>query len=566
MDCPSALRGWRTTALCPVDRHRKSRNPGIVMIDQGDWRHGPRVPIRLNRSLRAALICVIGALVVSVLSQSVAAADTTLARPSLTVLDNKYVEAPGNKDLKHNIPDLELAIDGSLVRADFLAHFGRTGGIERWGYPTSEVLVIEPNTLTQFYQRGVVDFHNLGSGWIVERRLVWDYLGGGLRGSPDLGVEPGVLNPHPGTVAGPWGHKISNFAIDGTNTGFADFVERLGGVAAFGFPKTDARVDSNLPGTLHVDHYTPGIVRQYFQAAVVELHPGDPIAPVKLALLGDVLRELLVLDWANQPAFRPARELDPKYMFIPTAASSPPILSEPERMVRSALQPIVDGKSFHFTERYSSRSGYADFVPPRRFESAGMVESPDLLHKRISGYGLVDPNCLLDPVPCDVARDFEYLAAYGREYLRVGPNDKWINVESPSSRPDLLAFLRRGQWISDHPIDVIERELDRVDWGVEFEHQTEIQILDRREVIRHEFSSSRTYILSFVTNEIIFFLDQADGRLARISISRDSSPRPCPEDLVCPAILREPTSSVFTIDLEYGPTDFPALGRAETSP
>lgn len=227
----------------------------------------------------------------------------------ITVIDNEYVQAPRNPDLKHNIPDLAVFMDGQALQADFLAHFRRTGGLDRWGYPTSEVLVLEPNTLTQFYQRGVIDFHKVGGIWITERRLAWDYVGGGLGSSLDLGVEPGVTNPHPGNPLGPWGHKVSNFAIDGTETGFADFFERLGGVASFGFPKTDARRDTNQPGTLHVPELTPGFVRQYFQSAVLEYHPNNSAAPVQLSLLGDTLRELLVPDWREHPGFAAAGPL-----------------------------------------------------------------------------------------------------------------------------------------------------------------------------------------------------------------------------------------------------------------
>ncbi len=228
----------------------------------------------------------------------------------LTVVDNLFVQAPDNEDLKHNIPDLEVDLGGQVVRADFLAHFRATGEIERWGYPTSEVLVLEPGVLTQFYQRGVVDFHNLGAGWVVERRLAWDYVGGGSGGSDDLGVEADVLNPNAGTVSGPWGHKVSNFAIDGTVVGFADFFQRLGGVAAFGYPKTDARVDVVAVGRLRDPATTPGFIRQYYQGGVIEFHAEDEQNPVKLSLLGDTVRAQLVPDWQEEAGFARAERLD----------------------------------------------------------------------------------------------------------------------------------------------------------------------------------------------------------------------------------------------------------------
>ena len=228
---------------------------------------------------------------------------------AIRITDNEFIEAPGNPDLKHNIPDLEVMIGDLVLPAGFLAHFRATGAVERWGYPTSEVLVLEPNTLTQFYQRGVVDFHNLGAGWVVERRLAWDYVGGGRGGSTDQGVEEGITNPNPGRPSGPWGHKVANLAIDGTEVGFADFYERLGGVSAFGYAKTDARKDGDRAGTLQIPGATPGFIRQYFQAAVLEYHPSDTGNPVKLTLLGDTLRGLLVAGWENEPGFARAERL-----------------------------------------------------------------------------------------------------------------------------------------------------------------------------------------------------------------------------------------------------------------
>ena len=181
----------------------------------------------------------------------------------------------------------------------------------RWGLPTSEVLQEETGALTQYYQRGVVDFHprpDLGGIYVMERRLAWDYFGGGVAGSQDLGVEPGTSNNNSGEEHGPWGHKVSNFSVGGVRTGFLDFFRTYGGVDAFGFPKTEARVDTNRPGTLHIPAATPGFVRQYFQAAVFEHHPGEG---VRLRLLGDDLRNRLYPNdaWRQIAAFNAAAAL-----------------------------------------------------------------------------------------------------------------------------------------------------------------------------------------------------------------------------------------------------------------
>ena len=243
--------------------------------------------------------------------------------------DSHYQEDDigGNPNLAHNVPRLSATIGGQRLTADFMGHFFNTGGITRWGLPTSEVLVVEPNTLTQYYQRGVVDFHrrgDLGGAWVIERRLAWDYFGGGRDGSEDLGVEPGTSNPNPGTQRGPWGHKVSDYAVDGTVIGFERFFDDLGGVDSFGFPKTEARYDSNQPNTLKIPGKTLGFIRQYFQAAVMEFHPGDPGDPIKLGLLGDDLRNRQFPNaaFASIPAFQAAPRFVNGSFFEPAAVAT----------------------------------------------------------------------------------------------------------------------------------------------------------------------------------------------------------------------------------------------------
>ncbi|MCY4110876.1 MAG: serine protease [Chloroflexi bacterium] len=206
------------------------------------------------------------------------------------VADAQYFEP-----LEHNIVDVAGTLaDGSDFRADFLANYTRTGGIERWGYPTSAIVEERSGTLTQYYQRGVIDWQPPPDGGAPTflRRLAWDYLGGGLGGSIDQGVEPHLTNPNPGELLGPWGHKVSNLSVEGEDIGFADFFHRLGGVASFGFPKTDARQDDHPEADLHIPGRPPDSrIRQYFQAAALEYHPESAGAPVQLRLLGDTLRD-----------------------------------------------------------------------------------------------------------------------------------------------------------------------------------------------------------------------------------------------------------------------------------
>ena len=220
-------------------------------------------------------------------------------------------------ELEHNVADVAGAFaDGVPYRAGFLQQFERTGGVERWGYPTSAIFEETPGALTQYYQRGVVDWRPPPGGGAHQflRRLAWDYVGGGLGGSDDQGVEPDLTNPNAGEALGPWGHKVANLSVEGERTGFADFFHRLGGVESFGFPKTDARRDDHPQAVLH-DPNRPvdDRIRQYFQAAVLEYHPESPGSPVKLRLLGDTVRNSRYpyAGWRQYLAFAPEAPLAP---------------------------------------------------------------------------------------------------------------------------------------------------------------------------------------------------------------------------------------------------------------
>ena len=76
----------------------------------------------------------------------------TAASTPATVEENRYFSA-----LSHNVPRLQVTISGEQHNVDFLGFYERTGDLTRWGYPTSEVMEETPGTLTQYYQRGVVD-------------------------------------------------------------------------------------------------------------------------------------------------------------------------------------------------------------------------------------------------------------------------------------------------------------------------------------------------------------------------------------------------------------------------
>ena len=193
--------------------------------------------------------------------------------------------------LRHSLTDWRVRLDGMLLTVGFAEYFGATGGLRRWGWPTSDPLRESPDVISQWFQRGVMDWNldTLSGTRKVFARPVWDLIGGGRGGAPNLGIEPTVLSDQQGMIVGTWGHRVSNVAIDGTVTGFLDFFEAFGGALAFGAPRTEARPDTGAPGTIIAPGAEAGVIRQYFQNAVLESWPGSR-EPVQLRLLGDALR------------------------------------------------------------------------------------------------------------------------------------------------------------------------------------------------------------------------------------------------------------------------------------
>lgn len=211
--------------------------------------------------------------------------------------------APLTSPTAHNLTNWLVRRSGEVRVTPFAAYFTATGGIDRWGWPISEPLLESEGTVTQYFQRGVMDWRaGAARGQAVIPRAVWDFIGGGRGGAPDLGVEAHVMSDQPGELIGTWGHRVSNFAVDGTETGFLDFFNTYGGEAQFGAPRTEARPDTGAAGTLYMDDAPFGVIRQYFQNAVIELAPDRP-QPVRLRLIGQALRDRLYPAWEGLAAF-----------------------------------------------------------------------------------------------------------------------------------------------------------------------------------------------------------------------------------------------------------------------
>ena len=169
-----------------------------------------------------------GALLFALLLVGIAMAAPALAdsHAGLSAVVQRSVFTEPDVHLAHNIPNLRVTSGDETVACNFLSHYQSTGGVTRWGFATSEVVEERPGSLTQYYQRGVVDCQERDGAWRMERRLVWDYIGGGLGDAPDLGVEPDLVSEQVGLPLGPWGHRVSNMAVDGTPTGFLGLLRR----------------------------------------------------------------------------------------------------------------------------------------------------------------------------------------------------------------------------------------------------------------------------------------------------------------------------------------------------
>ncbi|MBM4435698.1 MAG: serine protease [Actinobacteria bacterium] len=149
--------------------------------------------------------------------------------------------------------------------------------------------------------------------------------------------------------------------MGGSYTGFLDTFKRLGGVKAFGYPKTEARRDTGASGTLLAPGSSPGIIRQYFQAAVLESFPAA-VQPVKLTLLGDVVRNRINPNngYESISAFRRATPFTPgQATQFDRATVRAPKERTPEAVVRFVQPSLVR------VQRASGGCGSGFFVDAR---------------------------------------------------------------------------------------------------------------------------------------------------------------------------------------------------------
>ncbi len=329
-------------------------------------------PVRVGAVLLAVLL--VGASTAPALAEHSVGGDGI----STVVQDSAFTQP--DETLDHNIPDLMLSVGDAEVACDFLTFYRATGDVDRWGYATSEVLSERTGGLTQYYQRGIVDCQERDGDWHMERRLVWDDIGG-------PGGEPDLLSEQPGLPLGPWGHRVSNLAIDGTPTGFLDFFTALGGLQAFGHPKSEARPDDAPGAVFNLESAAPGVIRQYFQAAVFEHRPDSPDL-AHLRFLGDAARNAMYPFDIHQAfeSFRAAEPLEDGQELVVEAVSGVDARIAQYHADRDALVALydaLDGPNWNLNDNWLSNA------PLRQWYGvtigAGRVVELDLSQNQLSG-------------------------------------------------------------------------------------------------------------------------------------------------------------------------------------
>ena len=333
---------------------------------------------RLGAVVLSSLLALV-ALVTPVVAAEHPADDGMTPSGISAVVQQSAFLAP-DESLGHNIADLLVTVDDAQVNCDFLTYYRATGDVARWGYPTSEVIAENPNGLTQYYQHGIVDCQERDGVWRMERRLVWDYLGG-------MGGEPRLLSEQPGMPLGPWGHRVSDLSVDGTQTGFLTFFNANGGLQAFGEAKTDARLDDTPGAVFGIEGAAPGMIRQYFQAAVLEHRPESP-AQVHLRFLGDIVRDMIYPYEVHQAyaSFRSAEPLEDGQTLVLEGTANRGVrvaryYADSEVLV--ALYHATDGDNWNLKTNWLSSSPLGEWYGVTT--EAGRVVELDLSQNQLSG-------------------------------------------------------------------------------------------------------------------------------------------------------------------------------------
>ncbi|MCY3694793.1 MAG: hypothetical protein OXG77_06235 [Chloroflexi bacterium] len=298
--------------------------------------------------------------------------------------------------------------------------------------------------------------------------------------------------------------------------------------------------------TSQVRNYA-GVSAIRLQRAVLQFwqedFPWAPAGTVTIANGGDLAKQLGMFPRAALtphagnviPATLPITDPGPDY----------------EKVIRDALAAASQADSFHFREIHNRTPNFRNSSGPD-FSASGTVQSPDMLHKQVHAANHIDPRCLIDPVPCDVARSFEYLSRDGAEYLRVSATDPWVSAVSEDVRPDLLGFLRGG-YVSDHPLEIAETALDRIKWSGRYEPVVELITVNGVELERIQIATTHCGGAATFRNEVTARIRVSDSLLDSISFTSRAISGCCSDP--CPAVLIPSGKSTFFLGFDYSPVD-----------
>ncbi len=168
-----------------------------------------------------------------------------------------------------------FAQTGHNVQGAFLEYFDRHGGIDVFGYPLTEQFYNNRQVLVQFFQRAVMEYRPTNPApFKVQLALLGVWLGHQEPPIADVDI------PHPSDRLKRYfaqtGHTVSY--------SFLSFFDRYGGVASFGHPITEFKIEN-------------GRIVQYFQRARMEWHPENSARyKIQLGLLGVEYADLIELD------------------------------------------------------------------------------------------------------------------------------------------------------------------------------------------------------------------------------------------------------------------------------
>ena len=263
---------------------------------------------------------------------------------------------------KHNIVNLRVRTAiGRSLSANFLTQYEQLGGRDRWGEAISEVFEEDPGKLVQYFRNGLFEFSPENG---IRVRPAWDEIRIDAGLPVQSSLELTISNPYEGTVLGPWSRKISNWSIEGTETGFLDAFNEFDGIGGLGVPRTEARLETESPDSSLLPPEHPDAIRQYFTTAVLEYRESQGVGPV-LVDLGVILRDQRygIASWPGIKAFRRSAPINAgdEYAGALLTHSQTPALGAPEGGILVGRSAHPYAIAYHPQQHLFYRDGWYAF-------------------------------------------------------------------------------------------------------------------------------------------------------------------------------------------------------------